>query len=222
MGCLEESARRDDCSLPIEACIGNHDVWGWNQPDSAAKGTEPLYGKKWATERSAWQIAIAASIGRAGISSCSTAPLGPTPDTYEARLDAEQFDWLANLAAVDAATPVLVLSHIPIISAAAFFDGDNEQNHVWTVPGRWMHLDARKIKDLFLKHPNVKVCLSGHLHLVDRVTYNGVNYLCNGAVCGGWWKGTYQECGEGYAVLDLFDDGSFDCQYVGYGWKAQA
>jgi len=52
-----------------------------------------------------------------------------------------------------------------------------------------MHVDAAKIKDLFAKHKNVKLCLSGHLHLVDRVDYNGVTYLCDGAVCGGWWKG---------------------------------
>ena len=66
------------------------------------------------------------------------------------------------------------------------------------------------IKTLFRQHPNVKLCLSGHVHLADEVTYLGVRYLCNGAVSGGWWKGPYQEFGPAYAVVDLFEDGSFD------------
>ena len=152
----------------------------------------------------------------------STQP-GVKPGSYTAYLDDEQFDWLGkDLAAVKAATPVLVMSHIPILSAAAFFDGENAKSGDWRVPGAWMHIDAAKIKDLFAKHPNVKVCLSGHLHLVDRVDYNGVTYLCDGAVCGGWWKGNYHECAPGYAVLDLYPDGSFERQYVTYGWEPKS
>ena len=83
-----------------------------------------------------------------------------------------------------------------------------------------MHTDCMKLKDLFAKHPNVKLCLSGHLHLLDRVDYNGVTYLCNGAVSGSWWNGRHKDCDEGYAVVDLYDDGSFEQEYVKYGWKA--
>jgi predicted phosphodiesterase len=85
-----------------------------------------------------------------------------------------------------------------------------------------MHSDSEKIKSLFGRHPHVKVCVSGHTHLVDRVDYNGVSYLCGGAVCGNWWRGRHKDCDEGYAVIDLCDDGSFDCEYVKYGWKAEA
>ena len=74
------------------------------------------------------------------------------------------------------------------------------------------------IKNLFRRHPNVNVCLSGHLHLVDDLTYLGVRYLCNGAVCGGWWKGAYQEFGPAYALLDFYDDGSVENQLVAYGY----
>ncbi|MEX2092204.1 MAG: hypothetical protein WD971_05980, partial [Pirellulales bacterium] len=73
---------------------------------------------------------------------------------------------------------------------------------------------------LFAKHPNVKLCISGHLHLLDRVDYNGVTYLCNGAVSGNWWGGRHKDCDEGYAVVDLYDDGTFEHEYVKYGWKA--
>lgn len=88
-------------------------------------------------------------------------------------------------------------------------------------PGSRLHIDARRIKDLFVRHPNVRLCLSGHLHLVDRVEYLGVTYLCNGAVSGAWWKGNHQECEPGYALIDLHNDGSFEHRYVTYGWKAE-
>ena len=81
------------------------------------------------------------------------------------------------------------------------------------------HTDAGAIVELFTKHPNVKVCLSGHLHQVDHVQIKGVDYHCTGAVSGNWWCGAYDGFSEGYAVVDLFDDGSHTYEYVTYGWK---
>ena len=49
-----------------------------------------------------------------------------------------------------------------------------------------------------------------------------MTYLCDGAVCANWWKGPHQECREGYATIDLFDDGTFARDYHEYGWKAEA
>jgi Icc protein len=63
-----------------------------------------------------------------------------------------------------------------------------------------MYADCMQIKELFDRHPNVKPYLSGHLHSCDRVEYNGVTYLCNGAVCGNWWKGRHHDCDEDYSV----------------------
>ena len=85
-----------------------------------------------------------------------------------------------------------------------------------------MHVDCIKLKDRFARHPNVKLSLSGHLHALDRADYNGVTYLCNGAVCAGWWKGRHKDCDEGYAVIDLYDDGSFEHEYIKYGWQVEA
>ena len=133
-------------------------------------------------------------------------------------LEVVRFKLTEDLAAIPAATPTLLLSHQPIFSAAAFFDGENEKSGHWQVPAAWMHIDARRLKDLFKQHRNVKLALSGHLHLVDRVDYCGVTYLCNGAVSGAWWKGDNQECDEGYGLIDLYDDGTFDHQYVAFHW----
>jgi Icc protein len=206
-----------NAEIPVEHTIGNHDVWGWGKGDAFA--SHPNFGKAWACEqlglskpyrsfdRAGWHFIVLDSTFREG-------------NSYKARLDDEQFEWLeGDLAKTPKTTPVMVVSHIPIIAVCSFFDGENEKTGNWVIPGSWVHIDARRIKDLFSKHPNVKLCVSGHEHLVDQVVYNNVTYFCNGAVCGSWWTGDYHECTYGYALVDLFDDGSFENRYVPYGWK---
>lgn len=208
-----------ELKTPARMCLGNHDILGWNRRDDLALRADPHYGKALALERlkmptryysfdqGGWHFVVLDSMEF----------WHGNNQGYLARLDDEQFAWLAaDLAATPAATPVCVLSHIPILSVAAFFDGDLAGTGTWVVPGAWMHIDARRIKDLFAQHANVKVCLSGHLHMVDDVSYLGVRYLCNGAVCGGWWKGKWQEFGPAYALLDLYDDGSVERTIVPY------
>jgi len=212
---------KEECRIPIEFCIGNHDVWGWHKEKSKTNGTEPGYGKKWAMDEFGIKERFR-SFDRAGWHFIVLDSIFPNGNSYKGRLDDAQFEWLAgDLAGVKKTTHVCILSHIPILSASVFLDGNNEKSGNWAVPGGLMHIDARKLKDLFLKHPSVKLCLSGHLHLIDRVDYNGVTYLCNGAVSGNWWKGRHQECDEGYALLNLYDDGSFEHEYVKYGWQAK-
>lgn len=214
-----QSVLKANLQTPIEHTVGNHDVWGWGNPDRFA--SDAKYGKVWACEvlgiakpyrsfkRAGWHFVVLDSTFQDG-------------KGYKARLDDEQFEWLAaDLASVPKEQPVLVISHIPIISVCSFFDGENEKTGNWVIPGSWIHIDARRIKDLFRKHPNVKLCVSGHEHLLDQVVYNHVAYFCNGAVCGAWWGGDYYECTYGYALIDLFDDGSFENRYVPYGWKTR-
>jgi len=212
-------ALKNECSLPVRSCIGNHDVWGWNKKGSKTRGDEALWGKSWAEDLLGLTKRYY-SFDEAGWRFIALDSTFPDGSSYTAKLDEAQFDWLnKTLEATPATTPVLVFSHIPILSAAAFLDGESEKSGNWRVPGAWMHIDVRRIKDLFLKHPQVRLCLSGHLHLVDQVLYNGVAYCCNGAVCGSWWEGDNQECDEGYGVVDLFSDGSFENRYVGFGWQ---
>lgn len=203
---------KEHCKLPYRICVGNHDVLGNQQETGKAWAVEKygLEGPYYSFDQNGWHIVVLDS----------TAPLAG--GGYKARLDDPQFAWLEkDLANTPADRPVLVLSHIPILTVTSFFDGNNEKTGNWVVPGAWMHIDARRIKDLFAKHPNVKLCLSGHEHLVDQVMYNNVTYCCNGAVSGAWWKGNYHDCAPGYGIVDLYEDGSFRNQYVIYGWEAQ-
>ena len=213
------SVVRNELSTPARCVIGNHDILAM----------DPADGKKWATDaygldrrfyhfdQAGWRFIV--------LESTSPNVLRGEGGGYKGKLDDEQFDWLdRTLRDTPNATPVCVISHIPIIAACAYFDGDNEESGDWRVPGAWMHVDARKIKDLFHKHESavgrskVRLCLSGHIHLADIVEYLGITYACNGAVSGGWWGGPYQEFNPGYALVDLYDNGSSSVEYVNYGW----
>jgi Icc protein len=218
---LWQKVIKSECSLPVEHCLGNHDIWGWDRKKSGATGTEPSFGKNWAMEelglsarfrsfdRGGWHIIILDSTHE------------DSSRVYQARLDEEQFTWLQqDLSLVKGETPVLIVSHIPILNACGFFHvPESEKSGDWIMLGLLMHLDATRLVSLFLKHKNVKLCISGHIHLIDRVDYDGVTYLCNGSVCANWWRGNFHECQPGYSLIDLFDDGKFDYQYIPYGWQ---
>ncbi len=110
--------------------------------------------------------------------------------------------------------PVLVMSHIPILTATNLIE-DNIVNK-WVMLGGDMHTDTAKIFNLFYQHPNVKLCLSGHIHLREKLVYNNVTYLCNGAVSGAWWNGNRRETAPGYGIIDLYADGNFEERNVNY------
>lgn len=84
-----------------------------------------------------------------------------------------------------------------------------------------MHMDAKRLMGVFREHGCVRACLSGHMHRIERIDYDGVSFICDGAVSGYWWKGPEKHCDEGYGLIDLHADGSFDWGYHTYGWVAQ-
>ncbi len=213
--------------LQVEHTLGNHDMYGRDRAKSGATGSEPFHGKNWflqnfgynstyrSFDRAGWHFVILDSIN-----------MLPGGEDYTAKLDPAQMEWFkADLAAVPATTPIVVVSHVPIMSVANFFD---KADLIWKSDGpdlmienKRMHNDCRAIDALFQKHRNVKLCLSGHLHLLDRCVYNGVTYICDGAVSGAKWRGPKRQTDEGYGLIDLYTDGTFEHQYTGFGWVAE-
>lgn len=208
---------RDKIKFPLYSCIGNHDVWGWGLTDKSVKD-DPLYGKSWALQKLELKKRYYSFDHKGWKFICLDSPYYTgTNHAYTAKLDEEQFAWLeSELKSTDVDTPICIVSHIPVLAASVFFDGDNAKTGDWNIPGAWMHIDASRIKDLFYKHKNVRAALSGHVHLADKTEYLSVNYHCNGAVCGGWWKGAYQEFEPAYAVVDFFSDGSISTKLIPY------
>jgi Icc protein len=205
-----------ECSLPVRSVIGNHDVRPWT--DSDIVGGD---GKAWAADflhlerryygfdQAGWRFLVLDTVQ-------------PDAESYAGFLDPEQMAWLqSELTNLAGARPVAIISHIPILSltpltgiADHVVDGD----HV--LSDAYMMRDGTAIHYLLREHANVKLCLSGHMHLCDRCEIDGITYICGGAVCANWWKGIRQKVHEGYGLVDLYDDGSFNYAYTRYGWSA--
>jgi len=202
--------------LPIRHIIGNHDVWGWQVKDESIKA-DPLYDKAWAVqqhkmphryysfEEKNWKFIILDSTQRNG-------------GGYIARLDPEQFTWLEDeLRKTSPDQHICIASHIPIVSfcAAMFFD-DHLENGDWKLSRALLHVDARKITQLFSLYKNIRCCLSGHIHLQDMVEYKGIRYFCNGAISGNWWNGAFKGFAPAYAFFRFGKDGSVSREMLNY------
>ncbi|MBE9583497.1 metallophosphoesterase [Mucilaginibacter sp. JRF] len=208
---LYKNMLKNDCSLPMTYCLGNHDIW-WNENN---KG-QAVYGKQYSLDqlqltkpyysliKNGWKFIILDSVN-----------LDIDGTWYIGKLGDAQFSWLEQeLKNTDAKTPVLIMSHIPILTATNLIEDDIVNR--WQMLGGDMHTDVSKIIKLFYQHPNVKLCLSGHIHLRERLEYNNVTYICDGAVSGAWWDGILRETQNGYGLIELYDDGSFEERYVNY------
>ena len=206
---LFTSILKKEISLPVYHCIGNHDIWGWfikeNKPEN-----ERQYGKVWVVEtlqmknryysfsKDKWHFIV--------LDSTQLNPAGG----YIGKIDEEQLAWLqTELASVPKEKFICIVSHIPILSICAglFFD-KTEANGDLKIQRNLMHSDFFTLKKIFNNYPNIKVCISGHIHLQDELNYLGIKYYCNGAVSGNWWKGSFQEFAPAYAMLEFYDDGT--------------
>lgn len=206
---LFHSILKKENSLPVYHCIGNHDVWGWfikNDKPEADK----LYGKQWVVEtlemskryysftKNKWHFIV--------LDSTQLNPAGG----YIAYLDPEQLNWLQQELEMSKDKFICIVSHIPILSiCAGLFFNKTEPNGDLKIQRNLMHTDFISLKKNFMNYSNIKVCLSGHIHLQDELDYLGIKYFCNGAVSGNWWNGPFQEFEPAYAVFEFYDDGKF-------------
>ena len=202
-----------ELSVPIIQSLGNHDIWVKNESPASI-----IEGKKYALDEiKESALYFSKDLGDWHLISLDSISPNVEGKWYTGKIDEAQMHWLQHeLKSIPSYKPVMIVSHIPILAACIFFDGNRFEGNQWNVPGRWMHEDANELKNLFNHYPNVKLAISGHIHLLDRVEYNGVTYCCNGAVSGAWWGGNYQETKPGYAIIDLYSDGRFTNTYSSY------
>jgi len=178
---------------------------------------DPLYDKKWVLqehgmkerfysfEHNKWKFIILDSAQE-------------NNGGYIARIDEPQFAWLENeLKQTDPDKHICIVSHIPIVSfCSAMFSDKNEPNGDWKISRALLHVDSRRITDMFKLYKNIRCCLSGHIHLQDSVEYRGIQYYCNGAVSGNWWGGAFKDFEPAYAVFEFGKNGSVGRTMINY------
>ncbi len=211
--------------IPIKHVIGNHDIFG-RSPDSGISTSDPLYGKK-AFEQH-FGSKTYQSFDRAGYHFVLLDSIQITPEReFDAMIDPGQIAWLKqDLAATPAGTPVIVASHVPLVSAAPQYSPPDDkaakaaQYQALTNLHGLLVGNARETIDCFEGH-NVIAVLQGHTHINETVFWRDTPYITSGAVCGNWWHGSRWGTPEGFTVLEL-SNGTAHWHYETYGWKSVA
>jgi 3',5'-cyclic AMP phosphodiesterase CpdA len=204
--------------LTVFPCMGNQDVWGWNQKMSGCKGDEPLFGKAmflhqmgipapfYAAQLGAWRLIVLDSIQRGG------------RHGFYASLDPVQRGWLEAELQADTAVPTVVATHVPIVPGPAEFFALNQlapdQSGNWSLPDHVVHRDSHDLVSLFARFPNVRLCLSGHTHLTQGITLWGTTYVVSPPVAGAWWRGDFLGQPRGFSLVDLHPEGTFQIETV--------
>jgi len=209
---------KEHASFPMRHCLGNHDLAGWSKPELAS---DPRYGKKllqqklrlektyYSFDHGGWHFAVLDYL------------LEKKPGEFVPEFGPEQLQWLKSDLAGAGGKPVVIVSHAPVVSAVELFTDrakDSEAGRV--VPY------GRVVKDtpaLFeaVKGANVRTFISGHLHLLEDLRFNGHRFICSGSVSGHQWTGPRLQTPEGFGVFDCRPDGSFEYAYESYGWQAK-
>lgn len=209
--------------IPVEHVIGNHDIFG-RSPDSGVAISDPLYGKKAFEQR--FSSRTYRSFDRAGYHFIVLDSIQITPEReFDAMIDPEQLDWLrSDLAATQAGTPIVVATHVPLVSAAPQYSPNNDesakalQHQVLTNLHGFLIGNSRETISCFEGHRVIAV-LQGHTHINETVWWRDTPYITSGAVCGNWWRGSRWGTPEGFTVLELASDDA-RWHYETYGWKS--
>ena len=211
--------------IPIQHVIGNHDVFG-RDPGTHVEPSDPLYGKKAFEQR--FNTKTYRSFDQAGYHFILLDSIQITPQRdFDAMIDAEQLTWLKqDLATTPAGTPIVIASHVPLVSAAPQYSPPDDKAAkaaaYQAVTGLHGFLvgNAREVTELFEGH-NVIAVLQGHTHINETVYWRNTPYITSGAVSGNWWKGSRWGTPEGFTVIELAG-GAARWRYETYGWKSPA
>jgi len=198
-------------AMPVHSVPGNHDILGLSSRSGVAP-TDPLYGKRLFEDRigrrygsfdyKGWHFVLLDSIG-----------ITPERD-FIGLIDAEQVAWLKrDLAAAGPGKPIIVMTHIPLLSAVLQIVPDP-----WKNASKYLVTNSQEILEVFKPYP-VKLVLQGHTHIRENVTYNGTQFITSGAVCGNWWKGPRLGHPEGFAMVTVTGN-AVSWRYETYGFQA--
>jgi 3',5'-cyclic AMP phosphodiesterase CpdA len=196
--------------LKVHHVLGNHDIFGLS-PNSGIYLGEQGQGKQMYEERIGPTYY---SFDHRGYHFVVLDSIQLTNDrNWEAAVDGAQKAWLAkDLAALSPVTPVIVATHVPLVTGAASYVTPRTNDKQIFVT------NAYDMLPLFRGHKLLGV-LQGHLHLNEVVRFNDVPFITSGAVCGNWWHGTRLGTPEGFTVVSL-RDGKISWRYETYGFQS--
>jgi 3',5'-cyclic AMP phosphodiesterase CpdA len=209
---------KDHTSLPSHWTFGNHDLAGTSNLSTSP--SDPRYEKGlfkrqfhlsrlfYSFDHKGWHFVVLDDIAL------------QSDRGYIGQIFDDELAYLRADLAAHASMPTIVCTHIPVISNLALGLFLSQPRHPHGLASL-VCSNATALTSDFPGH-NIRAVLCGHLHHYEKIDLNGISYINSGAVCGNYWKGPMMGCPEGFGVVDVGTDGSFNFDYRTYGWQATA
>lgn len=201
--------------MPLHNTMGNHEHYGYSaqpevdpsHPEYGDRMFEKRIGKRYYSfDHQGWHFMILDGIEKGE----------GNWGTYVGKVDEVQLEWIReDLAMQDPGTPIVVVTHIPLVSVYPQINNGPLYAENQSV----LVTNQREVLACF-RNMNLKLVLQGHLHALEEITLMGkVKFITGGAVSGRWWNtpddGEFQ---EGFIKVDVSGE-QFTWEYVDYGWE---
>ncbi len=196
-------------NMPVHNCLGNHDLFAIyaespessDHPDYKYGMFERYFGKTYYSfDHKGWHFVVLNS-------------LDVTENKrYRGVFSDEELKWLkADLAKVDLQTPVVVTSHLPIITTRAQIKGSEGRGNV---------SNSLEVFNLLESFEEV-LFLQGHIHWKEYGVVNDkFHFLTGGSIAGNGWKGRRHNTKEGFVLITV-KGRDFSWEYIDHGWEAE-
>lgn len=195
-------------TMPVYNTLGNHDLFAI-YPESPESEANPDYkygmferylGKTYYSfNHKGWHFIVLNS-------------LDVTEDKkYRGHFHNEQLEWLkSDLDKTDSLTPIVVVSHIPMLSVRGQMSGS---------AGPMIDNVAEVFK--MLDNCNLKLILQGHIHWKESGKINDrFEYITGGSIAGNGWKGRRHNTKEGFVLVRIQND-DISWEYIDHGWEKE-
>ncbi|MBD3413481.1 MAG: metallophosphoesterase [Candidatus Aminicenantes bacterium] len=200
----------EQLEMPVYNTMGNHEIFGVGR-HSDVDPSHPEFGEKMYQNRigklyysfdyKGWHFMVLDSVEF-------------TPDHQcVGRIDPQQMEWIQqDLQSVAPETPIVISTHIPLVSAYPVFVG----NPVRSGSSSIVVNNGPQVLQLFKEH-NLKLVLQGHLHWIEDISIGGIRFITNGAVSANWWEGPRDGLQEGFGHIKVKGD-SVEWEYIDFQW----
>lgn len=201
--------------MPVYNAMGNHEHYGYSaqppvdpsDPDYGDRMYERVIGERYYSfDHKGWHFMVLEG----------TAKGDDTQGAYIGLIDDAQMAWIRqDLARVDPDTPIVLVTHIPLVSIIPQLQHGPRYAETQST----LIMNQQEVLAPF-RSMNLKLVLQGHLHALEEMNLmNRVRFITGGAVSGLWWRTPDDaELQEGFLQIKVTGE-DFTWNYVDYGWN---
>lgn len=193
--------------MPVYSCVGNHDLFaiyaespeGSVHPDYKYGMFQRYLGETYYSfDHKGWHFIVLNSLDVT------------ENQRYKGEFNSEQMEWLKkDIAGVDQATPVVIVTHLPMLTLRSQIKGSEGRGNV---------SNSHEVFQILENH-NLKLILQGHIHWKEHGMVNDkIQFITGGSIAGNGWKGRRHNTKEGFLKISVKGN-NFTWEYVDHGWE---